>query len=193
MNERGADEAEDPTAASTSFPPDDAAAQPVLAAAAALDPSGGDTRVETETEAVRPRVESPSDDVLVPTPSADLPGVHRGGFSRAPTAPVDVWTQAAEHQDIEPTTATLPVADAGAPANFAALSIGFAAVALVVSIVVGWGFPIGAGAVVLGVMSLRGRVESRPLAVWGVSLGALSLLYSAGWLVYAGIQSGWIG
>ena len=61
------------------------------------------------------------------------------------------------------------------------------------NIPVGWGFPIGVGAVVLGLMSLRGRMESRPIAVWGVALGALSLVYSAGWLVYAGIQSGWIG
>lgn len=188
--ERGREKPDEPGGLSMSFPPDDAAAQPVLAAAAALGPAPDDTSGAGPLVA---RVEPPSDDVLAPTPAADLPGAHRGGFSRAPTAPIDVREQIAGHEEIAATTATLPTPAAGAPANFAALSLGFAVVALIVAIVVGWGFPIGVGAVVLGVMSLRGRVESRPLAVWGVSLGALSLLYSAGWLVYAGIQSGWIG
>lgn len=177
----------EPAVPSMPFAPDDAAAQPLLAAAAALESS------PDEAAALRARVESPSDDIIVPTPSAELPGAHRGGFSRAPTAPVDVQEQVAAHEVIAPTTATLPTPHTAAPADFAALSLGFAVVALIVAIVVGWGFPIGASAVVLGVMSLRGRVESRPLAAWGVSLGALSLLYSAGWLVYAGIRSGWIG
>ncbi|MDY0830209.1 hypothetical protein SK224_13830 [Microbacterium sp. BG28] len=183
--EREQDAPDEAAGLSSSFPPDDAAAQPLLAAAAALDPS--------PQEPVVARVESPSDDVIVPTPAADLPGMHRGGFTRPPTAPVDVRAQVAQHEEFPATTATLPTTDAASPANFATLSLGFAVVALVVAIVVGWGFPIGIGAVVLGLMSLRGRVESRPIAAWGVALGALSLLYSAGWLMYAGIQSGWIG
>lgn len=175
----------------SAFGPDEAAAQPLLDAAAALDPSTQGTPVDDRP--VLARVESPSDDVIVPTQAAELPGTHRGGFTRPPTAPVDVLEQVAEHEELPAATATLPTADAGAPANFATLSLGFAVVALIVAIVVGWGFPIGVGAVVLGLMSLRGRMESRPIAVWGVALGALSLVYSAGWLVYAGIQSGWIG
>jgi hypothetical protein len=178
-------------APSLSLSPDDAAAQPLLAAAAALDPQPEESTVDPRP--VVARVESPSDDVIVPTEAADLPGAHRGGFTRPPTAPVDVREQIAEHEEPPATTATLPTRDAGAPANFATLSLGFAVVALIVAIVVGWGFPIGVGAVVLGIMSLRGRVESRPIAAWGVSLGGLSLVYSAGWLMYAGIQSGWIG
>ncbi|QCQ18041.1 hypothetical protein [Microbacterium sp. RG1] len=83
--------------------------------------------------------------------------------------------QLAQHEAIPATTATLRTTDAASPANFATLSLGFAVVALIVAIVVGWGFPIGVGAVALGVMSLRGRVESRPIAAWGVALGALSL------------------
>ncbi|WDG18798.1 hypothetical protein [Microbacterium sp. Clip185] len=173
----------------SAFGPDDAAAQPLLAAA--LDPSPEKSPVDDRP--VLARVESPSDDVVVPTQAAALPGTHRGGFTRPPTAPVDVQEQVAEHEEPLATTATLPTTDAGAPANFATLSLGFAVVALIVAIVVGWGFPIGVGAVVLGLMSLRGRVESRPIAAWGVALGALSLVYSAGWLVYAGIRSGWLG
>lgn len=189
--EQGHDAPEDPASPASAYGPDDAAAQPLLAAAAALDPSPHEQPVG-EVPVVA-RVESPSDDVIVPTQAAELPGTHRGGFTRPPTAPVDVREQVAEHEELPATTATLPTTDAGAPANFATLSLGFAVVALIVAIVVGWGFPIGVGAVVLGVMSLRGRVESRPIAAWGVALGALSLMYSAGWLMYAGIQSGWIG
>lgn len=189
--EHGKDAPEEPGALSSAFGPDDAAAQPLLAAAAALDPSPQEPVVEPRP--VVARVESASDDVIVPTRAADLPGTHRGGFTRPPTAPVDVREQLAQHEELPATTATLRTTDAASPANFATLSLGFAVVALIVAIVVGWGFPIGVGAVTLGVMSLRGRVESRPIAAWGVALGALSLVYSAGWLMYAGIQSGWIG
>lgn len=189
--ERGEGAPDEPEAFSLSFPPDEAAAQPLLAAAAALDPSPQPPTAEPRPVAAR--VESPSDDVVVPTQTADLPGTHRGGFTRPPTAPVDVQEQVAQHEELPASTATLPTTDAASPANFATLSLGFAVVALIVAIVVGWGFPIGVGAVVLGLMSLRGRVESRPIAAWGVALGALSLVYSAGWLMYAGIQSGWIG
>ncbi len=190
-HEREGDAPEEPASMTSAFGPDDAAAQPLLAAAAALDPSPEKSPVDDRP--VLARVESPSDDVVVPTQAAELPGTHRGGFTRPPTAPVDVQEQVAEHEEPLATTATLPTTDAGAPANFATLSLGFAVVALIVAIVVGWGFPIGVGAVVLGLMSLRGRVESRPIAAWGVALGALSLVYSAGWLVYAGIRSGWLG
>ncbi|MDR6199234.1 hypothetical protein QE374_001143 [Microbacterium sp. SORGH_AS428] len=189
--ERGQDTPDEPAALSLSFPPDDAAAQPLLAAAAALDPPP--QRPAAEPRPIAARVESASDDVIVPSQAAELPGTHRGGFTRPPTAPVDVQEQVAQHEELPATTATLPTTDAASPANFATLSLGFAVVALIVAIVVGWGFPIGVGAVVLGLMSLRGRVESRPIAVWGVALGALSLIYSAGWLMYAAIQSGWIG
>ena len=66
----------------SAFGPDEAAAQPLLAAAAALDPSTQGTPVDDRP--VLARVESPSDDVIVPTQAAELPGTHRGGFTRPP-------------------------------------------------------------------------------------------------------------
>ncbi|MEV7692405.1 DUF4190 domain-containing protein [Microbacterium sp. NPDC089189] len=183
--------------------PDDPAAQPLLAAAAAWEDSrraddapAGDAPppVPVPVFPVVARLEAPSPDVVVPTDESALPGAHRGGFSRAPTAPIEIGAQVEGPQEFVPTTRTVVVPDdAAPPMSLAVLSIGFAVVGLIVSFVVGWGFPLGIVAVVLGVLSLRRLVESRPLAVWGIVLGVLSLVYSGGWLVWAAYRSGMLG
>jgi len=60
-----------------------------------------------------------------------------------------------------------------------------ALLALVVAMFVGWGFPIGLVAIITAIIALRRPLESRTAAVWALVLGAVSLLYSAGWLLFA--------
>ena len=72
-------------------------------------------------------------------------------------------------------------------------ALALAIVGLALSLLVGWAFPLGIAAVVLAVLSLRRPWESRPVTVWALALGALSLVYSAGWLTWGAFQAGLIG
>lgn len=144
----------------------------------------------SEPRIVPPAVEAPSPDVEVADEASPLPGVHRGGFARLPTAPVAVTSQTAP---AEPGTAEDPPAPASwlvPPAEeprrgVAGWALGFSIVGLVVSLFVGWGFPIGLVAVITAILALRRPLESRPVAVWALAIGSVSLLYSAAWLVWA--------
>lgn len=72
-------------------------------------------------------------------------------------------------------------------------ALALAIVALGLSLLVGWAFPLGIAAVVLGILALRRPWESRALAVWSLALAGLSLVYSAGWLTWAALRAGLIG
>ena len=69
-------------------------------------------------------------------------------------------------------------------------ALGFSIVGLAVSLFVGWGFPLGIAGVVAGILALRRPLESRGVAIWAIVLGAVSILYSAGWLVFAAFTAG---
>jgi hypothetical protein len=56
---------------------------------------------------------------------------------------------------------------------------------LVASLFVGWAAPVGLAAVVAAVVALRRPVESRAMAWWALALAVLSLVYSAGWLLWS--------
>jgi hypothetical protein len=111
------------------------------------------------------------------------------GFSRLPTAPVDVPTTLSgpdlseDRPGWEPDAS--PVDASSFDRGFAAWALGFGIVGLAVSLFVGWGFVIGIVAIVSGIMALRHPRDSRRVAVWAVVLGAVSIVYSLGWLVYA--------
>lgn len=77
--------------------------------------------------------------------------------------------------------------------GLAGWALAFAILALIVSLFVGWGFPLGIVAIVAAILALRRPLESRAVAVWAMALGAVSMLYSAGWLVFAGLGAGLIG
>ena len=62
-----------------------------------------------------------------------------------------------------------------------------------VSLFVGWGFPIGLVGVVSAILALRRPLESRAVAVWALLVGVVSMLYSAGWLLYAASRAELIG
>jgi hypothetical protein len=86
----------------------------------------------------------------------------------------------------EPVEVRAPVAER---ARLASWALGIALVALAVSFFVGWGFPLGLAAIVVAVIALRRPWERRSVAVWALVLGVLSVVYSAGWLVYAALES----
>jgi hypothetical protein len=151
-------------------------------------PSAGDP-LPSSSPAVPgvPRIEPASPDIAIGGELSGLPGAHRGGFSRELTAPVEL-TWVAHEQPIgpEPDPEWTPaVVTARARGALAGWALGLAVAGLAVSVFVGWGFPIGVAAVVVGTMALRrGRLENRSLVIWALVLGGLSLVYSAGWIVW---------
>ena len=151
----------------------------------------------TDPQAARPvpeiAVEPAPPEVLIAGETTVLPGAHRGGFTRPPTAPVDV---AIPHpveleEEFTPTgTATLPVTVA-ATWNAGPYALLFAITGLAVSLLVGWLFPVGIVAIVLAVIALR-RPDQRRMGAWALGLAITSLVYSAIWLGYAAQQAGLI-
>lgn len=138
-----------------------------------------------------PAVESPSPDVALADEASPLPGAHRGGFRRLPTAPIPVTSQTAPAEpgteDTPPSAAAqwlMPPTDPP-QRGLAAWALASSIVGLVVSLFVGWGFPIGLVGVVSAILALRRPLESRAVAVWALAIGVVSILYSAGWLFYA--------
>ena len=65
--------------------------------------------------------------------------------------------------------------------------------AIMFSLFVGWGFPIGLVGVVSAILALRRPLESRAVAVWALVLGLVSVLYSAGWLLFAASRANLFG
>jgi hypothetical protein len=147
--------------------------------------------------APQPAVEPPSPDVALADEASPLPGAHRGGFLRLPTAPVAVTSQSAPPEpgtEESATTAQWLMPPTDQPhRGFAGWALASSIAGLVVSLFVGWGFPIGLVGVVTAILALRRPLESRPVAIWALVLGAVSILYSAGWLFYAAAQASIIG
>jgi hypothetical protein len=137
-----------------------------------------------------------SPDVEPAQDASPLPGAHRGGFLRLPTAPVAVTVETAPAEpggDFTADDTSWTATDSGFHRGLAGWALAFAIVGLIVSMFVGWGFPIGLVAVVSAIIALRRPLENRSVAVWAIVLGTLSILYSAGWLLYAAAQAHIIG
>lgn len=156
------------------------------------------TEQPSPSAATSAAVEPPSPDVALADEASPLPGVHRGGFLRLPTAPIDVTSQSAP---VEPGTEEEPAPTAqwlmpptDAPhRGLAAWALAFSIAGLFVSLFVGWGFPIGLVGLITGILAVRRPLESRQIAVWAIAIGSLSILYSAGWLLFAAAQASIIG
>ena len=52
---------------------------------------------------------------------------------------------------------------------------------------------LGLVAIVTAIVASRRPVERRGVVVWAIVLGALSVLYSAGWLLWAASRAGLLG
>ncbi|WP_194409340.1 hypothetical protein [Microbacterium cremeum] len=144
-----------------------------------------------------PRVEPPSPEIELAQDASPLPGAHRGGFRRLPTAPIAVTVQSAPAEpgteDSPPQLVWAPAEESGLHRGLAGWALAFAVVGLAVSLFVGWGFPIGIVAIVSAILALRRPLESRRLAVWAIAIGAVSMIYSAGWLLYAAWRADLLG
>jgi len=118
-----------------------------------------------------------------------LPGEHRGGFQRLPTAPVDVTpTDVGPSEDIEPLPDAEWVGTEQVHGTLSAWALGLAVVALAASFFVGWTFPLGIAGVIVSAVALRRPWDSRFMAAWALGLSILSVLYSAGWLVWLAVH-----
>lgn len=152
-------------------------------------------RAAASAPSVPTRVELASPDVVLPSDSAAVPGAHRGGFTRPPTAPLDVLELHPAEPDPPgwaPETPAPVLAPVPGSIGVGGYALAFACFGLVASLFVGWTFPIGVIALALGVTAVRRGVQ-RPVAAWAIALAATSLAYSAGWLLFAAGQAGWIG
>ena len=105
------------------------------------------------------------------------------------TAPAEPGTAGAE----EPVLQWLMPEPAAAQRGLAAWALAFSIGGLLVSIFVGWGFPIGLVGVISAILALRRPLESRAMAVWALVLGIVSVLFSAGWLLYAASRANFFG
>jgi hypothetical protein len=79
------------------------------------------------------------------------------------------------------------------PAPLAGWALTFSVIALAASLFVGWAFPLGLGGVVIAIVAMRRPAESRGVAVWALCLGVVSVLYSAGWLLWAAGRASVVG
>jgi hypothetical protein len=109
--------------------------------------------------------------VVDPEPGAHTPDAH------APDAP-DAASQTS------PELAWAPPAPRRPPA-LAGWALAVAITGLIVSLVVGWGFPVGIIAIVTAIGALRRPGRRRQAAGWALALGILSILYSALWIAVA--------
>lgn len=135
-----------------------------------------------------PAVEPPTPEIQwggVSETNARLPGSRRE-YTKFPTAPVQMPELPGLHPDFEWTPSPDPTPQHGFLSPWA---LAFSAVSLVVSLFVGWGFPLALGGIVTGIIALRRPLENRPAAIWAIVLGGVSLLYSAGWLIWAATQA----
>jgi hypothetical protein len=152
---------------------------------------GGRPSPDVTKPPIVPAVEPPSVDVVAADEASALPGVHRGGYLRLPTAPVTVTKQTApaepgtDEDEVPVGAQWLVPAPEPLHRGLAAWALVFSIGGLLVSLFVGWGFPIGLVGVVSAILALRRPLESRAVAIWALVIGAVSILYSAGWLVYA--------
>ncbi|WP_019179938.1 hypothetical protein [Microbacterium yannicii] len=142
-------------------------------------------------------VEGPSPDIQLADEASPLPGAHRGGFQRLPTAPVAVTVETAPAEpgteDVRVPVLWAPEPDPVMQRGLAGWALAFAVIGLIVALFVGWGFPLGIVAIVSGIFALRRPLESRAMAIWAMSLGLVSLLYSVGWLLFAASRANLLG
>lgn len=179
------------------YPPPERALPSEPAPRPTPSPSPGPAPQEPASPA-RPLQEPPSPEVTLAADASPLPGAHRGGFSRLPTAPVDVTTTSAPAEpgaDAEgsPPVQWLTPAASTSPPRLAPWALAFSVAGLVVSLFVGWGFPIGLVGAVTALVALRRPLESRSIAVWALVLGLASVIYSAGWLLWAASRTNLLG
>jgi hypothetical protein len=129
---------------------------------------------------------APSPDVDLGEDAPAIPGEHSGGFHRLPTGPVETTVDSGPSEEPEPEVRWLmPEPERRSGGSLSGWALTVAILGLIASFFVGWCFAIGIVAVILAIVALRRPVESRVVSGWALALGILSLLYSAGWIIWA--------
>ncbi|GAA2531365.1 hypothetical protein GCM10009860_08980 [Microbacterium mitrae] len=105
-------------------------------------------------------------------------------------ADADAGTAADE---LEPTTDVQWAPAAPLRKGYGGSAVSFALAGLATSFFVGWAFPLALIGIALGIVAVRKPEESSRLGAWGIALGVLATIYSAGWLWWAGTQLHWFG
>jgi len=148
-----------------------------------------------DAPAAQPHIETTpaTPEIEIGIGDAALPGAHKGGFQRLPTAPVAVpATDLGPSEDLE----TLPEAQWIEPTpvrhGMSGWALGLAIVALGASFFVGWTFPLGLAGIIVAIIALRRPWDSRFVAGWALALSILSVLYSIGWLLWLGYEQHFI-
>jgi hypothetical protein len=100
------------------------------------------------------------------------------------TVPVAPGASAAPEPKPEQELAWAPPAP-HRPSALAGWALAVAIIGLIVSFVVGWGFPVGIIAIIAAIAALRRPGAKRQAAAWALALGILSVLYSALWIAVA--------
>lgn len=137
-------------------------------------------------------------DLVLPEPSARIPGDLRRPLTRFPTDPIGIVAPAPQFDPIaleseaEPTAGPEfwepgPVSRRPWRAGWA---LATAIVALVISWFVGWGIPVALLSVGLAIAARRRPSEPRAVAVWALVIGLCATVFSLGWLVWLGTSLG---
>lgn len=133
---------------------------------------------------IAPMIEAPSDDVAKVPSAARVPGTVVDDYHHLPPAAL-VTTETGPIEGEAAAWAAAQLAGSGRRATVGPWALGLAIVALTSSLFVGWMLPVALAAVIAAIVALRRPVESRRIAIWALALGALSTLYSVGWLLWA--------
>jgi hypothetical protein len=167
----------------------------LAAVSASVDPPASEgPRVEpprVEAPAVAPpALVRPTPDVAAVPAASRIPGAPAPGYGRLPTAPVAMVAYGPSEND----TGQWPGVEPTAPrAVVGPWALGLAIVALAASLVVGWMLPLGLTAIIVAIVALRRPVERRSVGTWALVLAGASVLYSAGWLLWAAWRAGLVG
>ena len=73
------------------------------------------------------------------------------------------------------------------------MGLAFSVSGLIVSLFVGWGFPIGSSGWSPASWRLVARWRVARTAIWAIGWAASSVLYSAGWLLWAASRANLFG
>ncbi|MDR6690203.1 hypothetical protein J2X55_001102 [Microbacterium sp. 1154] len=117
------------------------------------------------------------DDVRAAGSEVTTPEVDDDADGRLPTAQLEM---AAFGDHLIPYAPPVPPK----PPSVAPWALGVAIIALAAALFTGWLLPIGAVGAVLAIVSLRRAHDSRRVAVWALALAVLSVVFSAGWLIW---------
>lgn len=171
--------------ANVAAPADEAADLVVAPAVDPVDPLAPPTgeAVDAASAATREAADEAADPAAAPTDeAADL-------ANESPTAEAGTATTGVEASGEAVAVQWLPAAPIRK--GYGGSAVSFALAGLVTSFFVGWAFPLALVGITLGIIAVRKPEESSRLGAWGIALGTLATIYSAGWLWWAGTQLQW--